>query len=126
MRGVAEDVYYVPRDASGAIGLNQLLQVPAQLSEIELEAIDEMAGRSHNTMGCRTTADTMGPLRLHGSIESLAHGLYYVGPNGGVYVISQDRTRPDLTGPAMDFARATVEAGRSNLRRLRTELNRLR
>jgi hypothetical protein len=126
MPEVAEDVYYVPRDGSAAIGLNQLMELPGQLSEVELAAIDEMATRSHWTMGCRATADPMGPLRLHGSIEHLAHGLYYVGPTGGVYVISQDGVRPDLRGPAMDFARATVETGRSNLRRLRAELDRLR
>lgn len=126
MTGVAEDVYYVPRDGGPAIGLNQLLEVPAQLTVIELRAIEEMAGRSSTTMGCRNTADPTDPVRLAGEIEGLPHGLYYVGPTGEVYLISEPARRPDLDGPAMDFAKATVDAGRENLQRLRAELDRLR
>jgi hypothetical protein len=121
----AEDVYYIPRDGGTAIGLNQLMEVPAQLTEVELTAIDIMCRRSATTMRSRLGGVTMPPLRGHGSIRNLAHGLYYVDPAGGVYVISQDGFRPDLIGPAMDFAVATVESGCDNLQRLRGERERL-
>lgn len=124
MRSVAEDVYYVARDGRQAFGLNQLMAVPG-LSEIELAAIEGMCDRSSGTMRMRATAQPVPPLRHDGSIMDLPHGLYYVGPGGQVWLISEELARPDLQGPAMDFAIATVASGLENLSRMRRELKQI-
>jgi len=124
MRGVAEDVYYVPRDGGTAIGLNQLLEVPGHLTEVELEAISGMCGRSSVTMSYRNSIPPMPAWRAGGSMGRLPHGLYYVGPDGSVWLISQPDSRPDLDGSAMDFAVATVRMGQENLDRLRRDRQR--
>lgn len=121
MPNLAEDVYYVTRDTQDVIGLNQLLQVPSGLSQIELEAIDTMAGRSETTMQRQTTAT---PQESLGTRVPRAHGLYYVDPDGQVWLLSAEGIRPDLDGTRMDFARATVRAGRRNLDALAQELRR--
>jgi hypothetical protein len=122
----AEDVYYITRDGSAVIGLNQLLAVPSQLTEVELRAIEGMCARSVVTMVCQRTALAMPALRGDGAIHRLSeHGLYYVGPDGSVWLLSRPDHRPDLDGPEMDFAVATVEAGKATLTRLRQELERL-
>lgn len=125
MPNVAEDVYYVPRAEGEAIGLNQLMALPQQLSTVEIEAILRMCGRSKHTMACRVTKDPVPatlPADFPAGLEVLQHGLYYVDPDGAAWLISNDDTRPDLDGPAMDFAIATVQAGEDNLSRLRAEL----
>jgi hypothetical protein len=124
MRSVAEDVYYVSRDGRTMFGLNQLLAIPG-LGEIELEAIDRMCGRSSDTMSWRVSSRPTAALRADGSIEDLPHGLYYIAPDCAVWRISDPGSRPDLDGPQMDFAIATVTSGRANLHRLRSELDRI-
>jgi hypothetical protein len=124
MSAAPEDVYYATRDCAEVIGLNQLLAVPA-LSEIELGAIDEMCTRSYRTMGGRTTVAPIGAWRANGNVQGLSRGLYYVDPDSNVWLLSQEGVRPDLDGTQMDFARATVEAGRQNLAKLRSEAKRV-
>lgn len=119
----AEDVYYVTRDGRSQFGLNQLLEAPRHLSEVELEAIDIMCNRSSITMGRTVTLLPSGPVAAE--LRDLPHGLYYVGPDGRTWLISQEEARPDLVGADLDFALATLETGRHNLRWLRDQLNRL-
>lgn len=122
MLNVAEDVYYVTRDNHQVIGLNQLLTLPAQLTEVELEAIEVMCDRSASAMGCRVSYAPLTALDWPSTLQSLPHGLYYIDQNGAVWVISRPERRPDLDGVAMDFAIATVTSGLNNLRRLRSQL----
>jgi hypothetical protein len=122
MLNVAEDVYYVTRDNHQVIGLNQLLTLPAQLTEVELEAIEVMCNRSASAMGHRITYAPLAALEWPSTLHSLPHGLYYIDQNGAVWVISRPERRPDLDGVAMDFAIATDTSGLNNLRRLRNKL----
>ena len=125
MNSIAEDVYYVTRDDHEAIGLNQLMAVPAHLTEVELEAIDVMCNRSRVAMNCRNSYTPLPPWRSHGSPtppEHLPHGLYYVDRDSTIWMVSLPDYRPDLDGTAMDFAIATVTSGQENLRRLRTQM----
>lgn len=114
---LAEDVYYVTRDGQDVIGLNQLLELPAALGQVELEAIETMAQRSVTTMGRRRSALPCEPVGADAVPRT--PGLYYVGPDSDVWVISDQDRRPDLDGTAMDFAVGTVKAGLENLRELR-------
>lgn len=114
---VAEDVYYVTRDGNDVFGLNQLMYVPPQLSRIEVEAIQAMCGRARGNMLRMNGAAPLFPLSAT-SLAQLAHGLYYVGPDGRAWLLSQKDCRPDLDGTEMDFAQGTVEAGASNLYKL--------
>ena len=107
---LAEDVYYITRDERDAIGLNQLIEVPRQLSAIELQAIETMCERAKTTMGRRTTALACRPIGTSEQPNVLRrpHGLYYVDSYGVVWLLSAEDERPDLDGTDMDFAIATV------------------
>lgn len=124
---IAEDVYYVPRDQPGeAIGLNQLMAVPPALTEIELEALDQMLVRAEETMLRIVTARLVAPVRSRVTTNILGepHGLYYVDPQGNIWPLSLPEFRPALAGEEMDFAIGTVRAGQKKLSQLRDEARR--
>lgn len=124
-RVLAEDVYYVSRDELAVYGLNQLTSLPAELSRVELQAIENMCERSIATMGRRTSATARAEVTrdvTHDDLMTLGHGLYYVDPLGFCWTLDADDERPDLAGKEMDFAVAVVRTGLDTLQRLRSDL----
>lgn len=123
---LAEDVYYVSRDQSVAVGLNSLITLdPVQsLGEVELRAIEIMCRRAGQSLDHRISWIPIGPVRAQPGPDNylgLPHGLYYIGPDGAIWPLHEERQRPDLDAQAYDFAKAVVQAGLARLQRLRSD-----